>query len=280
MKNIYLFSILAMFFLASCADEDPEIYPVGGVTDTTEDFETLLLNSRTTNFVLQKLQTGQSATLGAEAAMAAAPKGSTTSFTYEIVEASSTVTNGDGINIGLSGEIAAGETTTTLPITVDLDAFELGVEQSLTLKLVSSDLSSTDQNEVTYKFTIVCPSTLAGDYTAVAVSQSTDGCCPDESTTMGDVTITGGDGAYSILDHTIGVYLEWYSIYGVTEAMQTDGSLAIDFNDVCGMLSGTATEPFGTAVSFSGNVDPATGVITYRWENGYADVGNVTLTPK
>lgn len=126
--------------------------------------------------------------------------------------------------------------------------------------------------------TASCPSNLAGTYDVVAVGTSTDGCCPDQTTVTSTVTLTDqGSGRYGISDFSGGLYLEWYDVYGITSTADSPGTIV----DVCNNLTFVDTnEPFQTAVTGTGSVDGATGVITLSWTNGYDDEGTLTLTPQ
>ncbi len=137
--------------------------------------------------------------------------------------------------------------------------------------------SGTYRSTKTLNVAVSCPSTLAGDYDVTAVGTSTDVCCPDETTVTGVVTLTSnGGGKYGISDWSGGLYLEWYDIYGIT-ATSNEGEIE-DICDVITLLDDT--EPFGETLEASGSVDPATGIITYSWSNGYGDQGTVTMTPQ
>jgi len=137
--------------------------------------------------------------------------------------------------------------------------------------------SGTYKSTKTLSVVVSCPSTLAGDYAVTATGTSTDGCCPDETTVTGVVTLTdAGGGKYDISDWSGGLYLEWYDIYGIT-ATSNEGEI----EDICDQITFlTTSEPFGETLEGSGSVDPATGVITYSWLNGYGDQGTVTMTPQ
>ena len=132
-----------------------------------------------------------------------------------------------------------------------------------------------------YVLSAVCPSDLGGTYTYTCTGQSTDGCCPDEVTTTGELTLTDeGSGNYTISDWSAGLYFAWYNVYGITQEYVDGGGLAITITDVCGDISADFDEPFGETGSLSGHVDSATGVITYTWDNAYGDTGSVVMTPK
>ncbi|NRB53048.1 MAG: hypothetical protein HRU41_35660 [Saprospiraceae bacterium] len=125
---------------------------------------------------------------------------------------------------------------------------------------------------------IICPSSLEGTYTTTTTGNSTDSCCPDETTVTGEVTLTAeGSGKYTISDWSAGLYLEWFDVYGITPT--TD--LTAELIDACGNISlPDFGEPFGEQVSGTGSLDAATGVITYTWTSGWGDVATVTMTPK
>lgn len=134
-----------------------------------------------------------------------------------------------------------------------------------------------DRDVVTLPFS--CPSDLAGAYTSVTSGSSTDGCCPNPEVDFpSEVTITKlSDGRYQLNDFSAGLYLKWYSVYGISSVNDSPGKIL----DVCGKITFyDTTEPFATPIVGEGTVDNATGKITYSWENGYGDKGTVTLTPK
>lgn len=133
-----------------------------------------------------------------------------------------------------------------------------------------------------FRQNLICPSALAGEYTATTTGTSTDPCCPDE-TTLTDQTVTlvsKGSGKYEISDWSAGLYQEWYEVYGITSDYVAAGNLTEMITDACGRISGSFIEPFGTTTTITGSVNDATGVITYTWVNGYDDTATVTLTPK
>jgi len=124
---------------------------------------------------------------------------------------------------------------------------------------------------------VSCSSNLAGEYTSTTTGMSTDGCCPGSVTVEKDITLTDlGGGKYTINDWSGGLYLEWYAVYGIT----ADTDMTATLEDVCDVVSGSLTEPFGTAASLSGAVDLTTGIITFSFLTGYDDVGTIVMTPK
>ncbi len=277
-------SILGLFFsllflLASCGEEDVDIYPVTSPGDSTEEFEALLLNSTVTNLTITKLMDGEQKPLGAIVALAGAPRSSAVNYTYEIIEP--TTIAASAYQSSGTGSIPSGELTGQLPIMLDLDQFEIGVPEAITIRLTgSNEVGVVSSNEVTYNFAVVCPSDLAGTYTATTTGSSTDGCCPGEYSSTATVTVSGSGGSYTISDFSAGLYLDWYGVYGITAAFETDGRLSGAIVDICGDVSGTFGEPFGSNVTLVGSSDASTGVITYQWTNGFGDTGLVTLTPQ
>jgi hypothetical protein len=152
---------------------------------------------------------------------------------------------------------------------------------NITYSFASNTNSGTFQSGSALVINASCPSDIGGEYTANTTGQSTDGCCPNPVTIETDVTLTdNGGGSYTLSDFSCGLYFAWYEVYGISELMQTDGTLSIPIIDVCNELTGTVGEPFGTPVNLAGSLDPATGEITFSWTNGYDDGGTTTLTPK
>jgi hypothetical protein len=127
-------------------------------------------------------------------------------------------------------------------------------------------------------FEMSCPSDLGGDYDVVSVGTSTDGCCPGQHTVNTTVTLSdNGGGKYTISDWSGGLYIEWYTVYGITPE-----NMVGEVSDICNniTLTGPAQEPFGESLEGSGTLDPITGIITFSWKNGYDDQGTLTMTPK
>lgn len=173
--------------------------------------------------------------------------------------------------------------TLTVPLSEALTALglstsDLGVGDNFTFSLANVKTGTgTYRSGTSLDVPVTCSSDLAGTYSSITVGKSTDGCCPNETTVSKDLVIasTGGT-SYTISDFSGGLYLEWYAIYGITSTT----NLSAEFADVCGNLSGSFTEPFGSAASVVGTVDQATGVITMNWVNGYDDAGTIIMTPK
>ena len=162
---------------------------------------------------------------------------------------------------------------------------ELTLKNGKVIKIYNDDGTTNASIDVTnsplYSFSqtynVACPSDLAGTYSVLTSGSSTDpGPSASENPIANfpyTVTITAkGGGSYTISDAFGGVYILWYDIYGLT--FEVPGQ----FDDVCGVISGTFPEPFGTDVTYTGNVDPDTGVITINWINGFDDQGTSILT--
>ena len=161
-----------------------------------------------------------------------------------------------------------------LGITLD----DVNVGDSFNFSFESETPSGTYKSGNSLDVPASCPSDLAGTYSFTTTATSTDGCCPDPLQNSGEIVIEGENGSYTLLDVTAGVYFMWYDIYGITMVSETDGSLSVPIRNVCGTISGSAPEPFGTDFVVTGSVDDD-GVITYNWSNGYEDQGEVVLTP-
>lgn len=140
------------------------------------------------------------------------------------------------------------------------------------------DISNSLVYKVLQTYFVSCPSDLAGTYTAVSSGASTDSG-PDPSVNpitnyTYEVKITAdGGGSYTLSDGYAGLYQLWYDIYGIS------GENSGKFTDVCGTLSGSFSEPFGSTVTVTGKVN-ADKTLSIRWENGYGDFGESIFTKK
>lgn len=141
----------------------------------------------------------------------------------------------------------------------------------------SSNVATSNLYKVFQTYNVSCPSNLGGNYSVISSGSSTDtGPSPSEnpiSNFATNVVITdNGGGNYTVSDAFGGLYLLWYDIYGIVEGLSKG-----EFNDICGTISGSFPEPFGTDVIVTGNVNPD-GTISIQWENGYGDKGSSVYT--
>ncbi len=129
------------------------------------------------------------------------------------------------------------------------------------------------------EYPVACSSNLGGNYTVLSSGTSTD---PDVSAANNpvvdypyNVVITdNGGGNYTISDGFAGLYFLWYEdLYGITS------EISGNFIEICGELSGTWKEPFGTDVVLTGSVHPD-GSLAITWINGYDDTADAIYTPQ
>lgn len=162
------------------------------------------------------------------------------------------------------------------------NATDLSAGDIITLTFETTTAGGTFTSSDRISSVVACPPEVqAVEYTSVASGQSTDGCCPGTFMVEGEVTVAFINGIdFTVSDWSAGLYFDWYAVYGITESMQTDGTLTGGFQELCTALSGGFGEPFGGTASLSGEYDPATGIIEYDFVNVYGDAGSVTLTPK
>ena len=127
-------------------------------------------------------------------------------------------------------------------------------------------------------WSVACPSNIpTGTYnTTVTTAQSTDGCCPAPITDFNStVEITSpSPGVYRVDDIFAGLYIEWYSGYGLTFKVPQN------FSDVCNDLTASFNDPFGGGVTMTGTYDPDTGVITFGGSNTFGDTWSMVWTPQ
>ena len=128
------------------------------------------------------------------------------------------------------------------------------------------------------EFVVSCPSDLAGTYTVLSSGSSTDSGTPPGTNPIVDYPYTvvvtdNGGGNYTISDGFAGLYILWYESYGISSEYPGN------FTDICGELSGSWVEPFGTDVTLTGMVNPD-GTLSISWINGYDDTADAVYTPQ
>tara|TARA_R100001369_G_scaffold92921_1_gene141489 strand:+ start:9172 stop:10065 length:894 start_codon:yes stop_codon:yes gene_type:complete len=140
----------------------------------------------------------------------------------------------------------------------------------------AADFNTFPDLNLRLEYPVACSSNLGGTYTVLSSGSSTDsGPTPDENPIVDypyTVVLTdNGGGNYTISDGFAGLYLLWYDIYGISSEYPGN------FTDICGELSGTWGEPFGTDVILTGTVNPD-GTLSITWTNGYDDTADAVYT--
>jgi len=142
----------------------------------------------------------------------------------------------------------------------------------------ASDFNQYSDLNLRLEYPVACSSNLGGTYTVLSSGLSTDPGPSADVNPIVDYPYTvvltdNGGGNYTVSDGFAGLYILWYDIYGIT------GETPGNFTDICGELSGTWGEPFGTDVIVTGTVNPD-GTLSISWENGYGDNADAVYTPQ
>ena len=138
------------------------------------------------------------------------------------------------------------------------------------------DIANSPLYKVVQTYPVSCPSDLAGTYGVVSSGSSTDSGATNNPISNYAYTTTftaNGGGSYTLSDAFGGVYIQWYTVYGL------DFEVDADVTDVCGTLTGAFTDPFGGEVELNGTVNPD-GTIVIDWSNSFGDVGQSVYTPQ
>jgi len=297
MKNIcklLIFSIAGVFVLNSCGDEDvaseiPKgamIYMSQGEGD--DGFINILdLNSVSLNFNLSTTDaTGRDLEFAPIESMDV-----TVTFTNKS-EGSSHKAILENIaswpktyNIGTADLVSIFPENEVTMDSLDLgDAFQISADFYMQDGTFLSgwspallDKSAASIYSVFVNYPVACASSIpTGTYTTVSSGQSTDPCCtaPVENF-PGEVVITSpSPGQYAVDDIFAGLYIEWYSVYGLTFKVQQN------FTDICNNLTATFDDPFGGGVTMEGTYDPETGEIRFSGSNTFGDTWTTVWTPK
>ncbi len=175
--------------------------------------------------------------------------------------------------------IPAGEFVGNIVVRGNFDEIPDLTTTTLVLNLIgigNSDLTG-NRSTFTLSFFKKCDSDLAGTYDVLSSGESTDGApvnnpIVDFPYTVQIIKKEGTDLQYIISDGVAGLYIEWYGApYGYT--FETEGN----FQDVCGSLSGSWVEAFGSTINLTGT-DNGDGTLTITWVNGFGDTATATYT--
>ncbi len=255
-KYLKLFLTLFAFsaFLSSCESDD----------DSTPDFVTFA--SKTQDFAVT--QNGS----GSFDVTVYTNKNASSSRIFNIEVLESSTLGAEAYDVPESVTVPGGSNEGTFTINVsDTNIDNSG--ENLLLKLSEGSGFYTG-TPLSINITRDCPSELAGTYSVLTSGQSTDGAAADPVVDLpATVTLTKtGSNTYLVSDIFAGIYISWYcEAYGAcaeTEQVITD---------VCGNLSASFTEPFGSAASVSGTVN-ADGTLTLSFVNGYGDSATSVYT--
>ncbi len=136
------------------------------------------------------------------------------------------------------------------------------------------DIANSGLYSVVQTYNVSCPSDLGGVYSVVSSGSSTDGGATNNPSVDFAYTTTltdNGGGSYTLSDAFGGLYINWYTVFGL------DFEVDADISDVCGTLSGAFTDPFGGAVELSGTVNED-GTLTINFTNEFGDMGTSVYT--
>ena len=276
MINRFLIIAISCCCIFSCLSDDETFTLVqpDQLTESTTDFEEMLISNSNTNIVFQRTMDGITLPLGAIVGIAGAPKGNAINYSYEIIEDMTSAVEGEQYTVSSnSSSIPAGEITTELPIIIDLDNAEQGVPYTIGVRLTSSDIPDFKADPVMFTFTVLCPDAIL---TGEVSFTSTDNFAGRD--TSGTIMISlSGDGttpgSYVIDDFSFGTYK---MAYGPTAP--TNGWGALTLNYVCNKISYQGDDYYGDNWSVTEIFESDGPSFKYRWENTYGEFGVVTLT--
>lgn len=189
-----------------------------------------------------------------------------------------TVTGNDIISafaeLSSTADINVGDKLTLFTTVIMPDGRELNLlNDEAEPNYYAADFNQYAGLQIIQEYNVSCASDLAGTYTAVSNGDNTDGQ-PAAVNYPYEVTITAnGGGSYTISDFAAGVYIYWYSVYGLT--FEQAGT----FVDVCGNISATYNDAWGQDVPATGTVN-SDGTLTISWTNPWGDFLETVYTPK
>jgi hypothetical protein len=122
----------------------------------------------------------------------------------------------------------------------------------------------------------VSPTLPVGTYDVISSGESTDPGPPDNPFVdfVSTVSISANDdGTYTISDGWAGVYVYWYSVYGISD----DEPVTLTYNACNGEISAAWTGPFGGSQTYEGQ-DNGDGTLTVKVSNSWGDEANFVYT--
>lgn len=122
-------------------------------------------------------------------------------------------------------------------------------------------------------YPVSCPSDLGGVYDVISNGENTAGIPPAVDFPYTITLTDNGGGSYTMSDFAAGVYILWYTGFGLT--FEQPGT----FTDVCGTIGGDFTDAWGQTVPVTGSVNED-GTIDLRWDNPWGDFNDSILTPQ
>ncbi|QYA25327.1 DUF1735 domain-containing protein [Gramella sp. MT6] len=192
--------------------------------------------------------------------------------TFDVMVAESSTLPADSYSVPATVTIPANSNEAS--ITVDFtDTSISNAGNSLVLSIESTP-EVTAGDPLAISVSRDCPSELEGTYSVLTSGQSTDGAAPDPVVDLPyTVTLTKtGTNKYTVSDIFAGIYIDWYC-----DAYEYCVDTEATITDVCGNLSSTFEEPFGTETNVTGTVN-ADGTLTISFENGYGDTATSVYT--
>ena len=263
MKKIVFFCALLCFSFAqfSCNDEIPL---------TLQD-EYIALDAAKTSLLFLRVNDGQPADAGIRAMLIAAHKSSDINFTFEIQSTSTAQENVHYTVSGTTGTIPAGSSFGELPIEILPDNINPGETWTLDIKITEGGgLQLANDNVVSFKIQVSCPSNLAGTLDFVHSDYFCTGDPITGTTELKEVS----DGVYVFDDFVFG---SWVACYGGGGVAGDDPAITLRMVDICNTISMTGTDNYGDSYEYKiTNVNGPE--LTIDWTNTYGEFGKVVLT--
>ena len=271
MKNNIFITLICVLCMLSCVKEQDGITIVDTdqLTDVFSDSELFMIDAANTSFVYERPTSGIVLPLGGVVGLAGSPKVDGINYAYTIIPESTTAVEGEQFTATTSSSIPAGELTEMIPIMIDLDKCDVGVEYTIGVQLTSSDIDNTRLEPTTYTFTVLCNDP---DISGEVMYTSDDNFSGTATSGVANITAEGSaPGVYLIDNYAFGSYV---AAYGGEAASW--GSLTLGY--VCNKISYSGLDNYGDEWSITEVSESNGPKLTFRWENTYGEFGVVTLT--
>lgn len=256
-KYIGLVLIFSLAFITSCTKEELE---------SSVNKEFVFLDSGNTDLFFERPGTNEEVNAGVRAIVHAKDRSSGVSYTYEVLPSSTAVEGTHYVVNNSTGTIAAGSVVDTLGLSIIPDNLVSCETLTLDLRLVSSDVESTNMGVLSLSLGVEGGSELAGlvDYVHTNNFAGTD-----LAGTV-DIIPLAVPGNYTLSDFSFG---SWTAAYGIDPPSGT-----LMWSNNCSTITLSGTDNYGDSWQFDEILASDGPVFTFTWSNTYGEFGTVSLT--
>jgi hypothetical protein len=256
-KYIGLILVFSIAILSSCNKEE-------FASSVTKEF--VFLDSSNTDLFFQRPGTDEQVSAGVRVVMHAQGKTSAVNYTYEVLPSSTAVEGTHYVINSNTGSIQPNTVVDTLPLSIIPDNLVSCQTLTLDVRLVSSDLPTTNMGTLSISLGVEGGSELAGTVNY----EHTENFVGSDLLGTTEIIPTATPGNYMIEDFSFGA---WTAAYGIDPPTGT-----LLWKNNCSSISLSGTDNYGDTWQMDEILASDGPVFTFTWSNTYGEFGKVSLT--